>query len=116
MRYLCLCCSTVSEITEKVPGCPGCGCNRHVPADADDTVTLSLTKHELRILTFFASNWARRSADDDHIAAGVQGILDRLGPQTDAALSLSQELADVRAAFPDSDVTVYDASGRRTDL
>lgn len=43
-------------------------------------------------------------------------ILARLATQTDVALSLSQEIADVRAAFPDSTVTVTDSTGKELDL
>lgn len=80
-------------------------------------MTVTLTKHELRVLTFWAANFANaRQQDDPHMPACVRTITDRLATQTSAALSLSQEIADIRAAFPASTVNVYDAGGNAMDL
>lgn len=119
MRLLCLRCRTVTQIKpdQHLAGCPGCGDRSGIPADADDTVTVTLTKHELRILTMWADNHARTIASRpglEHMPQITAGILDYLGQQTDAPLSLAQEMADVRAAFPDSTVTVY-RDGEPTD-
>lgn len=110
MRLLCLDCG--AETVDPPPGtkaCPSCG-ESSIPADLDDTATITLTTHELRILTMWADNYAR-TIGCGHV---TRTILDRLAPQTDAALSLSQEFADLRAALPDSTVTVY-RGGRPTD-
>lgn len=106
-RLLCVPCRNVVEVTpdHRLTACPSCG-STGVPADADDTVTLTITTHELRILTIWASNWA---AQDAVMAPVVRGILDGLAQYTAAALSLSQEIADLRAAFPNATVTVLDA-------
>lgn len=115
-RLLCLCCGAEVDQVPDMKGCPACGCARHVPAALGDSVTVSITTHELRILTMWASNWARSiSRDDPHIGSVVGTILERLGQQTSAALTLSQELADVREAFPDARVVVVE-DGRETDL
>lgn len=119
MRLLCLCCRTITEIQtdQSLAGCPGCGDRAGIPADADDTVTLTITKHELRILTMWADNHARSIASKpgmEHMPQVIGGIFDYIGTQTDAPLSLAQEMADMRAAFPDSKVTVY-RDGEKTD-
>lgn len=121
MRLLCCHCrktTTVESEDEPLRSCPSCG-STAVPADADDTATVTLTKHELRILCIWASNFAEAIKDrpgSEDSPNVVYGILDHLGTQTDVALSLRQELADVRAAFPDSTVTVYRADGTEVDL
>ena len=76
-------------------------------------MTVTLTRHELRILTIWAENWARECGA--HALKAMGTILLRLGTQTDAALTFSQEIADLRAAFPDSQVTVRDATGKEID-
>jgi hypothetical protein len=125
MRLLCLHCATEQEISddkisadEEWTGCPGCGDLKHVPANLDDTVTVTLTRHELRILTFWADGWARSHAGQEgaHAQRCIRTIVDRLATQTDAALTMSQEIADLRAAFPASEVTVHRDDGSEVDL
>ena len=116
MRLLCLRCREIVD-QEGLTACPTCGSTKP-PADADDTVTATLTRHELRILTFWASNYA--ASIKDHPDGGdaplvITGILDHLAHFTDTALSLRQEIADVRSAFPTSNVTVH-RNGKETDL
>lgn len=104
------------EPGDQLAGCPACG-DQGIPADPDDTVTVTLTRHELRILTMWADNHARLISQKPGLAGMVRvttGILDALGQQTDAPLTLGQELADVRQAFPDTTVTVY-RDGQPTD-
>ena len=99
-----------------VTACPSCG-NTKVPADADDTATVTLTTHELRILPIWAANWAEAikghpgCEDSPRI---VQGITDHLAVYTSAALSMRQEIADLREMF--GDVTVYNADGTVSDI
>lgn len=114
-RLLCLQCGTVAETSEEHDACPGCGDSMHVPADLNDTVDLTITRHELRILTIWASNWARQH-NDPGTSQCIKTVLDRLGTQTDTALTLSQEIADLRAAFPGSQVDVYDGAGDPLDI
>ena len=121
MRLLCLACRDISEVLSdgEDPGlaaCPACG-NTKVPADADDTVTITLTTHELRVLAIWASNWA--TAIKDHPSCEdspqvIQGILDHLALYTSAALSMHQEIADLREQF--GKVTVYNADGTVSDI
>jgi hypothetical protein len=111
---LCLTCGNITSTDEDLRACPACGDSVHSPADLAETVTVTLTKHELRILTMWAENWARECGGAAMKAMGT--ILLRLGTQTDVALTLSQEIADVRAAFPDSEVTVHRADGTQEDL
>jgi len=111
IRLLCLRCRATLELPRDhdLTACPECG-SHGVPADLDDTAAVTLTTHELRILTMWASNWAQSIADKPRCEDSpqvIQGILDHLGQQTAAPLSLAQELADLRAAFPESDVTVH---------
>ncbi len=120
MRLLCLHCREISDVeqTETESCCPVCG-DVNIPAYADDTVTLTLTTHELRILTMWAANWAAKidtTPDAYYDAAHViTGICDHLAQYTDAPLTLTQEFADLRATFPDATVTVY-RDGQETDL
>ncbi|MFF8406886.1 hypothetical protein ACF06P_35325 [Streptomyces sp. NPDC015684] len=120
VRLLCCHCRAITEVDregEPLTSCPNCG-STAVPADANDTVTVTLTKHELRILGIWASNYAESIKDrpgGEDSPRVIYGILDHLGTQTDVALSLRQELADLRAALPNSSVTVY-RNGEETDL
>ena len=117
MRLLCLRCRSVTDLEEGhflacCPECHGTG----TPANLDDTATITITKHELRILTMWASNWASAIVDKPHCEDSllvIQGIVDALGTQTDVPLTLSQEMADVRAAFPGLSVTVH-RDGKQT--
>lgn len=117
MKLLCMDCgSEIDPEGRKLICCPECG-SQSIPADLDDSVTITITNHELRILTMWASNWARaRSTAELDLTKPISVILGRLGTQTTAALSLSQEIADVRAAFPESEVKVYDGTGKELDL
>jgi hypothetical protein len=101
---------TVNHVS--VHGCPACG-DVGVPADLDDAVDVHITKHELRILTIWATNYAQSLPE---MSRAVRIITDRLGTQTDVALTLSQEIADLRASLPEATVEVYDSEGRPTDL
>lgn len=117
-RLLCLSCREVIvvEVGQELAGCPVCR-DTSIPADADDTVTLTITKHELRILTMWADNHARAISKQPGLEGMVKvtmGIIDAIGRQTDTPLTLSQEIADARAAFPDLTVTLY-RDGRETD-
>lgn len=117
-RLLCLRCRSITEFE---PGqflacCPECH-GTGTPANADDTVTVTLTKHELRILTMWATNWANSIVDQPRCEDSLlvtQGIVDALGTQTDVPLTLSQEMADVRAEFPQATITVQ-RDGKPTD-
>lgn len=117
MKLLCMDCGAeIDPEGRNLICCPECG-SQSIPADLDDSVTITISNHELRILTMWASNWARgasRPGVDMNKPIGV--ILARLGTQTSAALTLSQEIADVRAAFPESEVKVRDASGKELDI
>lgn len=121
MRLLCCHCREITEVDPEGPtltACPHCG-STSTPADADDLAIVTTTKHELRILCIWASNYAESIKDRPGCGDSpkvVYGILDHIGTQTDVALSMRQELADVRAAFPDSEVTVRRADGTETDL
>lgn len=111
-ELLCLCCHTSTEQVPDMRACPSCGCSKHPPADLGDTVTITLTQHELRVLTFWAAEHGRKVMSGP--CNPIQTITDRLSLQTSTALSFSQEIADLRAAFPASDVTVV-RDGRVAD-
>lgn len=121
MRLLCCHCREITDVDpegEPLRACPNCG-STSVPADADDTATVTLTKHELRILCIWASNFAEGIKDREGCEDSpkvVYGILDHLGTQVDVALSMRQEMADVRAEFPDATVTIRRGDGTEVDL
>lgn len=116
MKLLCMNCGAVIEGSDELLRCPECGSDA-TPASLDDTLTIHITSHELRILTIWASNWAH-AIREQHPDAGnpIKVILNRLAPQTDVPLTLSQEIADIRASFSESEVTVYDGHGEKMDL
>jgi hypothetical protein len=88
----------------------------HIPANLDDSVMIHISTHELRILTMWADNWARYIADRSPDAPKVvRLILDRLATQTSAALTLGQEIADVRAEFPEGQVRIYNSQGEEVE-
>ena len=109
-------CAKVSELDEDGPpihGCPKCG-DKHVPADLDDAVDIHITVHELRILCMWADSYAKAIG----MERPMRVILDRLGTQTSVALTLGQEMADVRAYLaenePQAIMTIY-RNGKLTD-
>lgn len=116
MRLMCLECGGEANTDDPGMGnlkaCPQCGATG-IPADLDDTGTVVITRHELRILTMWADNYARsitaRHPGSDKV---VRTIVDRLGTQTDTPLTLSHEFADLRAEF--GEVRVY-RDGELTD-
>lgn len=121
MNLLCLECGTELVLSEdhELNRCPNCR-GKGVPADLNQTVTLTITRHELRILTIWAGQWAdwgvRQGWKDAEIGPKIiRTITDRLATYTDAALSMSQEFADLRAAFPASEVKVYRDDGEQID-
>jgi hypothetical protein len=101
--------------------CPHCG-DIGTPANLDETATVTLTKHELRILTFWADAYSRLYSrmgldPSDRMVLTLKTILDRLSMQTDTPLSLSQDLANIRTEMMDkfgdaAELVVFDASGR----
>lgn len=116
MRLLCLNCGTETDTVGKnLICCPECG-SQAIPADLNDSINIDITKHELRILTMWADHWAAY-IEERHPGSkrAVQTILERLGMQTDAALTVGQEIADIRAAFPDSTVRVFGERDQEID-
>lgn len=117
-HLLCLNCGEELDVPDDADlrGCPKCG-STAIPADLDQTHDVRITAHELRILTMWASNYAA-AIEEKHPGSSraVQTICDRLNTQVSIPLTLRQELADVRAAFPDSAVKVYRGDGTETDL
>lgn len=114
-RLLCLHCGAESESGPEQPqaACPACGDTEHIPADLDDTVNLTITRHELRVLTMWADNWARMHGESCHPA--MRTILDRIGTQTDTPLTMGQEIADLRAHFGNDNVRVIRDDGTEVD-
>lgn len=91
-RLLCLYCGHESQVDPSmVTECPTCHSTAR-PADLEDTVDIHITKHELRVLTIFASEHAERIG----LPVVTRTILDRLTTQTEIPLSLDHELADAR--------------------
>lgn len=105
INILCLACGEPSfiEPDADIQACPHCG-DTGLPADLDDTVTVTLTAHELRVLTFwseaFSKDLIKHGYDPEQRTKKVlKTIVDRLSMQTDVALSQRQEMADLRALF-----------------
>lgn len=114
-------CGEPSYVTEAPSECPHCG-DVSTPADLDETITISITKHELRLLTFWSEAYARLYSrmgwdPSDRMSATLKTLRDRLAMQTDTPLSLVQDLADLRLEvaqkFGDTaDLILFDGDGR----
>lgn len=121
MNLLCLVCGEPSYVTEAPDACPHCG-DIGTPADLDNTATVTLTKHELRILTFWADAYARlyqRMGMDPtgRMSSTLKTVFDRLSMQTDTSLSFMQDMADVRSSMAEKfgnsvDLILFDGNGR----
>lgn len=102
-KWLCLACGNIIEIVETAFGCPICGCTG-VPADMADAVTVTLTVHELRVLTMWAEFYASAGNDEEHrmMRKAVYGIAHRLTQQSErlatVGITFANELADLRVA------------------
>lgn len=100
LNLLCLVCGEPSYLTEAPDECPRCG-DISTPADLDQTATITLTKQELRILTFWSDAYARLGArmgwdPSDRMALTLKTIFDRISMQTDTPLSFLQDMANLR--------------------
>lgn len=121
LNLLCLVCGEPSYLTEAPSECPHCG-DIGTPADLDKTVSVTLTAHELRILTFWAEAYSRlysRMGYDpgNRMALTLKTIFDRLSMQTDTSLSLVQDMANVRSEMTQKfgtsvDLVLFDGSGQ----
>jgi hypothetical protein len=121
MRALCVVCRSIFTEEEIVGAtcCPRCG-NAGLPADADNTATVTLTAHEWRILTIWASQWASQvCAKNDQpgcdSVACINGVINEIRRQQPALknLTMADELQEVADAFG-SKVTVESSSGSET--
>jgi DNA-directed RNA polymerase subunit RPC12/RpoP len=102
---LCVeCRSTFTDAeTEGYTECPKCG-SQGMPALLTDMHTINITRHELRILTMWAANWAEHIKDSEKkfyapnaiagIASGIRAQLPEIGP-----LTLSEEFQEVADVF-----------------
>lgn len=91
------------EETATVTECPACG-TTGLPALVSDSLTIKITRHELRILTHWASNYAHSIVREDQTmdpVKAVQGIVQGIREQSPDAgpLTLHEELQDVADAF-----------------
>lgn len=104
-HILCVQCRGVftDEETKGHWGCPRCG-NQGTPADTKKTGTATLTDHEWRILTIFASNWAaqcdskeREGGGHSNSTATVDSIVRELKRQMPDAppLTMREEIQEV---------------------
>ena len=116
-RLLCVRCREITTGTpEQIANltcCPGCG-SLGSPADLDNSVTLTITRHELRILTIWAANWENHIVKERgtrETRSAMTGICAGLAQYTDAPLSISQEIADLHTLPGVSNVTVIEADG-----
>ena len=95
---MCMVCGHIQPSGRPYPPCTACGDQMHAPFNLDDTVTVTLSKDELQLLT----KWACRYAELDDVAAKITSssvkvvtlVLDRLALQTDIQLTPAQFAAD----------------------
>lgn len=118
-QILCICCRYIfkEEDIGTAECCPRCG-TKMIPADAEDSVALTLTWHEIRILTFSAMNWATQvdSKDASGLSGAIHGIIGEIRRQHPMcpALEMEEELQLLKASHPDT--KVYDSEGREVEL
>lgn len=94
-RLLCMACRVEYFSTLPPPEimtCPGCGSNT-MPALANVTATITLTIQEIRLLTYWSTNWARHLGDSESIRS-VHGILGAIGEQVS---ELAPEFEDLKS-------------------
>ena len=82
--------------------CPTCG-STGIPADLKDALELHITRHELRILTIWAANYAYqcdKKDENSHLMTVVNGIIKGIRSQHAEVgpLSLHEELQEVADA------------------
>jgi len=85
---------------EGASACPTCG-TRSIPMSIAQDTTIRINKHELRILTMWASNYAASIVSRDpssRAAKSVQGIINALKSQVDVPLTLADEMQEVADA------------------
>lgn len=112
-RWLCLRCAEVAEVevdetgrsVQSFDGCPACH-HHGIPADlTNDSVTVDLTWHELRVLVIWAEFWAGVDRGDPaskyDMQRAVTGIADRLHRQhlEKPPLTFTGEIAQLSAEF-----------------
>jgi len=96
-----------AEEIKNANACPACG-EFGRPCHIADDVILKINWHELRILTIWASNYARaiekRSPDS---TKGLQAIILRLEKQypDKSPLTLEGEVRQVQEHFPEAEMT-----------
>lgn len=105
-NLLCLVCGEPSYFEEGIfpDQCPNCG-DTGTPADLDETLNLTITAHELRVLTFWAEGYIKlldRTAlmSSESVARAhkvLKTVFERLGMQTTVPLTMSQDIADFRS-------------------
>jgi hypothetical protein len=119
-HIMCVICRSVfsDEETAAVDRCPTCGATG-IPADTDDMVALKITRHELRILTMWASNYAHQIAtdEDDSAPKVVSAIIRAIHRQdpTVGPLTLAEELQEVADTFGshvESSIGDFDPQGK----
>lgn len=99
------CAGEFSEIEmEGATACPGCG-TKAIPCTIKEDVTVEINWHELRILTIWAENWARKIQNDDPKNDGslltimsIAGRLQRQHPEK-TALTLFSEIRNLRKDY-----------------
>lgn len=92
--------------------CPCCG-TKGLPALIANDLTVQINLHELRILTIWASNWARGIKDDGSGAQKtIRAICTALKKQLPegTCLTMEDEMAALQEAFPQSEM--LDSEGK----
>lgn len=109
MKYArCVDCRSefTKEEIETANACPRCG-TKGLPALIANDLTVPINLHELRILTIWASNWARGIKDDNGgaqktIRAICTALKKHLPEGT--CLTMEDEMAALQEVFPQSEM------------
>lgn len=104
-----------TEPRDGLQACPHCGATG-VPADTENTATVTLTIQELRVLVIWAERWASNGDDAEHenMRRVIYGIADELAVQAGQSLTMLGEVADLRRAFPGVEQNVVKEDPERT--
>lgn len=111
----CTDCYTTHADELQLSCCPTCG-TTSLPSDTKDDVTLAINWHELRILTIWATNYAKHSLPDDGPGQRtLKSIIGRLQDQHQERIPLTldgefkklSKHAEVQVIGPDGKTKVY---------
>lgn len=108
IKMLCLVCGEPAYVNEDamdaiaLKRCPACGDDQIPPADLDQTLDISITSYELRVIFGWAESYIRALKFQGRDPEGkllkvLHTIVDRLSMQTSVPLTREQDIANAKS-------------------